>query len=157
MTRVGTCLWYESEGLEAATFYTSLLPNSEITRIDRADPDKPPILVQFTLMGTPYAALSPGEAATHSHAASITVEVDTQEEIDRLWQAMLDNGGEEVECGWIKDRWRISWQIFPAKLPEMMFHGDRDGGQRAYQAMLGMKKLDLAALQAAYDGKESAQ
>lgn len=150
MTKVRTCLWYATEGEEAARFYCSLIPGSEIERIDRPGPGQPAVLVHFTLAGTPYTALSAGEDAPHSHAASVVVQTEDQDETDRLWQAILDNGGKEVECGWLTDRWGVSWQIVPKGLNDLIFGSDPEAGQRVYAALRKMKKLDIAALEAAH-------
>ena len=155
MTPVRTCLWYKSEAEEAAAFYTALVPGSSIERIDRPAPGRPAVLVHFTLAGTPFTALSAGEAATHSHAASVVVTMPDQAGIDRIWQAILDHGGREVDCGWIADRWGVNWQVVPDGLHEMMFGADAAAGQRTYAALRGMKKLDLAALTAAHAGEDA--
>ena len=154
MSTVRTCLWYKSEAEEAAEFYTSLVPGSGIDRIDRPSPVVPAVLVHFTLGGTPYTALSAGEEATHTHAASIVVATPDQAETDRIWQAILDHGGKEVECGWITDRWGVNWQVIPDALHDMMFGPDAEAGQRTYTALRTMKKLDIAALKAAHDGED---
>ena len=154
MSRIRTCLWYKTEAEEAAEFYTSIIPNSSIECVDRPGPGAPPVLVHFSLDGVPYSALNGGQEMPHSSAASIVVRTEDQAETDRLWQAILDHGGTEVQCGWITDRYGLSWQIVPRRLSELMFDADTAASQRVYAAMLKMVKLDVAALEAAYEGKE---
>lgn len=152
---VRTCLWFESEGLAAAEFYVSLLPDSRIERADRPAPDAPPVIVDFTLGGAPYSALNGGshDGAVHGPAASICVEIDGQAEADRLWHALLDGGGAPIRCGWLKDRWGVHWQIIPRGVHGLLFAPDLSAEARkaAYEAMLKMQRLDLAAMQAAAD------
>ena len=156
MSMIRTCLWYKTEAEEAARFYTSLIPNSQIESIDRPDPDAPAVFVHFTLDGVPYSALNGGQVMPHSSAASIAVGTSDQDETDRLWNGILEHGGREVQCGWITDRYGLSWQIVPKRLPELMFGSDAGASKRVYDAMLKMVKLDIAALEAAYHSKETA-
>lgn len=153
MIPVRTCLWYESEAEEAARFYTSLVPGSAVEEVMRPAAEAPAVLVHFTLGGVPFSALNGGSSVAHTHAASVVLEAPDQAETDRLWQAILENDGKEVQCGWITDRWGVSWQIIPQGFQELMFSADAEANQRAYQAMLKMIRLDLAAVRAAHEGK----
>lgn len=146
-----TCLWFDGTGLEAAEFYTTLLPDSHVDAVHRPGPDGPPILVEFTLGGTPYSALNGGPHNPLTPAASIVVQPDTQAEADRLWDALSD-GGQELRCGWVTDRFGLSWQIVPKGTQGILFGSDAEGAKRAYTALQGMIRIDTAALQAAYDG-----
>ncbi|MEO0982909.1 MAG: VOC family protein [Pseudomonadota bacterium] len=145
-----TCLWFEKGGLEAARFYVSLLPDSALELQNWRGEDEP-IVVDFTLAGTPYQILNGGPHYKLSPAASISVLTDDQAETDRLWDALTADGGEESRCGWLLDRWGLSWQIVPRALIEMQTAEDRDAAARANEAMLQMNKIDIAALRAAFD------
>lgn len=151
--KVATCLWFDGNGEQAVEFYTSLIPNSAITYRMIPDPEKPPLLIEFTLDGTPYQALNGGPHFTHSEAASISVLTEDQAETDRLWHALIADGGSESQCGWLKDKFGLSWQIVPRPFTEMVASQDRAAAERATQAMFKMQKLDLATLQAAFSGE----
>lgn len=144
---ISTCLWYETEAEAAALLYCSLFPDARITlRMPQiGDPQGRAFLVEFTLMGQSYVAMNGGPHYTLSPAASIMVYVDTQAEIDHLWASLL-RGGQESRCGWLTDRYGLSWQILPRALPHML-RQDRSGG--VMRAMMRMVKMDLATLQAA--------
>lgn len=144
---VSTCLWFDHQAEEAARFYCSLLPDSEITEIFRqgGDPAAPAFTVAFTLMGQAYWGLNGGPHYTLTPAASITVYCDTQDEIDRLWEALLE-GGTPSRCGWLTDRYGLSWQIVPRALARLL---KTDHSQPVLQAMMGMVKFDIAGLEAA--------
>ena len=146
---VRTCLWYNGDGEEAAKFYVSLLPGSEIESTFSPDPEKPPLVIDFTLCGVPYQALNGGPRYTHSAAASISVLTADQAETDRLWDALTADGGKPVQCGWLTDRFGLSWQIVPRRLPELLSDPDPERSARAMQAMMQMVKIDIAALEAA--------
>lgn len=150
--KVATCLWFEKDGEAAATFYTALLPDSRITGRFRPDPNAPPLMVEFTLAGVPYQILNGGPHFRLSEAASIVVMTEDQAETDRLWDALTADGGRESQCGWLVDRWGVSWQICPRQLLRLLSDPDRAAADRAMQAMLKMQRLDIAALQAAFDG-----
>jgi predicted 3-demethylubiquinone-9 3-methyltransferase (glyoxalase superfamily) len=154
-SKVRTCWWLGGNGHEAVDFYVSLLPDSRIEG-GHGPEGGPPLVLEFTLAGTPMMLLNAPGGPPHSHAASFSVLTDAQAETDRLWNAILANGGKEVACGWITDRWGISWQICPRRLPEMLASDDRAAGARAFEAMRQMVKLDHAALEAAYAGKDTA-
>jgi predicted 3-demethylubiquinone-9 3-methyltransferase (glyoxalase superfamily) len=161
MSKISPCLWFDGEAEEAANFYVSLLPNSRIERVQKNVTDSPAgkagtvLVVDFTLAGQRFMALNGGTRFEYTHAISFKVDCADQTEVDRLWDALSDGGSVE-RCGWLKDRYGVSWQIVPAVLPEML--GDRDPAkaQRVMQAMLQMIKLDIAGLKRAYDGRPAA-
>jgi predicted 3-demethylubiquinone-9 3-methyltransferase (glyoxalase superfamily) len=155
-TTITTFLTYDTQAEEAAKLYTSLFGGKikETTRYPGGGP-KPEgavLSVTFELLGQTYIALNGGPKFTFAQGFSLMVQVDTQAEIDRLWSALTENGGKEVQCGWLVDRFGVSWQIVPKQLGEMISHRDRAKAGRAMQAMMGMQKLDLPKLQAAFDG-----
>ena len=150
--KVRTCLWFEKGGAEAAAFYVSLLPDSCV-ETEHALGGEEPLLIDFTLAGAPYQILNGGPRFKLSEAASISVLAQDQAEIDQLWNALTADGGEESQCGWLKDRWGVSWQIYPQALLDMQSADDQEAAERARQAMYKMKKLDIAALQAVFNGK----
>ena len=155
--KISTWLWFDTEGLEAAEFYCSLFPNSRVTEVTKYGDAGPReagtvMTVTFELDGRTFAALNGGPDFTFSEAISLTVSCEDQQEVDRYWSALTDGGGEEGPCGWLKDRWGLSWQIVPTALNRLLADPDPARAQRAMQAMLGMKKLDVAALQDAADG-----
>ncbi len=147
--RVRSCLWFEKGGGEAAAFYVTLLPDSRVETEWLLGGDAP-MLIDFTLAGAPYQILNGGPHFKLSEAASISVLAQDQAEIDRLWEALTTNGGEESQCGWLKDRWGVSWQIYPRALLDMQGAEDQDAAERARQAMYQMKKINIAALEAAF-------
>jgi predicted 3-demethylubiquinone-9 3-methyltransferase (glyoxalase superfamily) len=157
MSKIAPCLWFDGEAEEAAKFYVSLLPDSRIDKIQhntidsRSGPAGSVLVVQFTLAGQEYMALNGGMRFEYTHAISFKVDCTDQAELDRLWDG-LSAGGSVEQCGWLKDRYGVSWQIVPAVLPKLLGGPDRAGAQRAMQAMLQMVKLDIAGLQKAYDG-----
>ena len=148
-------LWYSKEAEEAAAFYASIFPDSRITRVatmPSESPSGPPgsvKVVEFVLFGQTFIAMSAGPLDPFNHAVSFVVNCETQAELDRYWNALLQ-GGTAEQCGWLKDRFGLSWQIVPTTLGEMMADPDRAKAKRACDAMLKMVKLDMAALQAAY-------
>jgi predicted 3-demethylubiquinone-9 3-methyltransferase (glyoxalase superfamily) len=150
-------LWYAKEAEEAATFYTGIFPDSRITRVTSMpseSPSGPPgsvKVVDFVLCGQAFVAMSAGPLDPFNHAVSFVVNCDNQAELDRYWNALLEGGSPE-QCGWLKDRYGLSWQIVPTVLAQMMADPDRAKAKRATDAMLKMVKLDIAALQAAYSG-----
>lgn len=151
--KVRTCLWFEANGEEAAKFYVSLLPDSAIERTFSPEPDGPPLVVDFTLAGTPYQILNGGPHFKLSEAASISVLTRDQAETDRLWKTLTADGGEESMCGWLKDRFGVSWQIVPEAVPELISHSDKPAAKRAMDALMQMRKIDVAAIEAAFNGK----
>ena len=150
--KVRTCLWFEKDGLDAAEVYVCLLPGSRIESIFRPQPDAPALTVDFTLAGAPYQILNGGPHYTLSPAASISVVTHDQSETDRLWASLTADGGEEGMCGWLVDRWGVSWQIVPQRLMELLSHPDSAAAGRAQEAMMQMRKIDIAALDAAFSG-----
>lgn len=157
MPRITPTLWFDTQGEEAATFYVSVFPNSKITDVARYGEAGPRpagtvMTVDFELDGQQYLALNGGPEFTFNEAVSFTIDCADQEEVDYYW-AKLSEGGEEGPCGWLKDRFGLSWQVVPADLGKLMSDPDEGRAQRAMTAMLGMKKLDVAALHAAADEK----
>lgn len=148
--RIATCLWFDGNGHEAAEFYVGLFPNAEITSRVQPDPGNPPFIVNFTLDGAPFQALNGGSHYTLTPAASITWTTEDQAETDRLWEALLTDGGSEMMCGWLTDRFGLSWQIVPRQLQEMLASEDRAAADRATQAMMQMVKIDIAKIEAAF-------
>ena len=152
------CLWYESEAEDAARFYAETFPNSSIDAVHRAPGDYPSgtegnvLTVAFTVMGIPCLGLNGGPAFKHSEAFSFQVATEDQDETDRYWKAIVGNGGQESECGWCKDRWGISWQITPTALTKAYTSSDRAAAKRAFDAMMTMKCIDIAAIEAAFRG-----
>lgn len=157
MSIVRPHLWFDTQAEEAALLYTSVIPNSTITAVRRAPADVPGVaegaafVVEVSLDGQPAIFLNAGPQFPPSEYFSFFVECEDQEQIDRYWDALTADGGEPSQCGWLRDRYGVSWQIVPRALDRLVF-AEGDAGQRAMQAMLGMQKLDIAALQAAYDG-----
>ena len=155
--KIATCFWFDTQAAEAADFYVSLFDNSRILHTARYGKNEHGIegsvmLVRFSLAGVEFAALNGGPVFTLSEAASLVVTCDDQAEIDRLWAALLADGGTESRCGWLKDRFGMSWQIIPAQLAAMMRDGDAAANARLMQALLKMVKLDIATLEAAWVG-----
>ncbi|WP_050478175.1 VOC family protein [Herbaspirillum rhizosphaerae] len=152
------CLWYDGAALDAATFYAATFPDSAVGAVHRAPGDYPAgkegniLTVEFTVMGIPCLGLNGGPAFRHNEAFSFQVATDSQEETDRLWNAIVDNGGQESACGWCKDKWGLSWQISPRVLIAGVTDPDQAAAKRVFQAMMGMKKIDIAAIEAARRG-----
>jgi predicted 3-demethylubiquinone-9 3-methyltransferase (glyoxalase superfamily) len=156
MSKIAPCLWFNGEAEEAATFYVSLLPNSRIDHVQKNVIDSPGgkagtvLVVEFTLAGQRFMALNGGMRFDYTHAISFHIDCADQAEVDRLWAA-LSEGGQVEQCGWLKDRYGVSWQIVPGVLSKMLADPDPARAQRVMQAMLEMIKIDIAALQRAYD------
>ena len=152
------CLWFNNEALEAAQFYAATFPDSEVKAVHRAPGDYPDgkqgdiLVVDFTVAGIPCIGLNGGPAFKHSEAFSFQIATDDQGETDRLWNAIVGNGGEESACGWCKDKWGLSWQITPRVLTEAVMGGDPAAAKRAFDAMMTMRKIDVAAIEAARRG-----
>ncbi|WPZ36449.1 SRPBCC domain-containing protein [Thalassobaculum sp. OXR-137] len=155
-SKARTCLFLPEGALEAAEFYISLLPDSRIEQVYRPDPNGPPLVVEFTLGGTPYMTMNGCPATTPSHAVSISVLTEDQAETDRLWAALSADGGEGGQCGWIVDRFGIHWQIVPKALPRLMHAADPEAAGRVMEALMGMGKIDVAGLQVAFLGHRAA-
>jgi predicted 3-demethylubiquinone-9 3-methyltransferase (glyoxalase superfamily) len=152
------CLWYDGSALDAARFYAETLPDSAVGAIHRAPGDYPSgkqgdvLTVEFAVMGIPCLGLNGGPMFKHSEAFSFQVATDDQAETDRLWNAIIDNGGQESACGWCKDKWGLSWQITPRALTTAIADPDRAAAKRAFEAMMQMTKIDIAAIEAARRG-----
>ncbi|MEA9989991.1 VOC family protein [Pseudomonas sp. RTS1] len=152
------CLWYNGDALEAATFYAQTFPNSEVKAVHRAPGDYPSgkqgdeLTVEFTVLGIPCVGLNGGPLFKHSEAFSFQVSTENQEETDRLWHAIIDNGGQASACGWCKDKWGLSWQISPRVLVDAVTSKDPAVAKRAFEAMMTMTKIDIAAIEAAIAG-----
>ncbi|EMD82218.1 VOC family protein [Pacificimonas flava] len=157
-----TFLWFDGQAEEAATLYTSLVPNSALGDRLHAPADTPGpkagslITVDFTLNGRPFIAMNGGPAEGHAEfndSVSIMLTCDTQEEIDRLWDGLIEGGGEPVACGWLKDRFGLRWQITPKRLLELNSSSDKDVAKRSFEAMMTMVKIEIAALERAARGE----
>ena len=158
MHKITPFLWYSHQAEEAAAFYASIFPDSRVNRVvslPSESPSGPPgsvKVVDFVLFGQPFTAMSAGPLDPFNHAVSFVVNCADQAEIDRYWNALLGGGGAPEQCGWLKDRYGLSWQIVPTVLAEMMAEPDRAKARRASDAMMKMVKIDIAALRAAYSG-----
>jgi predicted 3-demethylubiquinone-9 3-methyltransferase (glyoxalase superfamily) len=157
MQRITPFLWFDDQAEQAAEFYVSLFPNSRMLEVVRYGDDAPGqasgvTTVRFELEGVEFQALNGGPIFRFTEAFSLYTSADTQEEIDRLWDALIADGGEPSQCGWLKDKWGLSWQIVPSRLGELLSDPDPERAHRAMQAMLGMGKLDIAELEAAANG-----
>lgn len=154
-----TCLWFDGQAEQAARFYTSLLPDSQIGNVVHAPSDNPSMkegavmVVEFTLAGSKFIGLNGGPQFPFTEAISFQIHTEDQAETDRLWDALTADGGAQSMCGWCKDRWGLSWQIIPRRLIALMGDKDRDAARRVSQAMLKMRKIDIAALEAAFEGE----
>jgi predicted 3-demethylubiquinone-9 3-methyltransferase (glyoxalase superfamily) len=152
------CLWYDGGAEDAARFYAKTFPDSAVGAVHRAPGDFPSgkqgdvLTVDFTVLGIPCMGLNGGPAFKHSEAFSFQVATADQEETDRYWNAIVENDGEESQCGWCKDKWGISWQITPIALTNACTGSDRATAQRAFEAMMTMRKIDVAAIEAAVRG-----
>jgi predicted 3-demethylubiquinone-9 3-methyltransferase (glyoxalase superfamily) len=152
------CLWYDGTAEQAAKFYAQTFPNSAVKAVHRAPGDYPAgkegqvLTVEFTVLGIPCLGLNGGPAFKHSEAFSFQILTEDQAETDRYWNAIVKNGGAESQCGWCKDRWGLSWQITPRALMEATTDPDRAAAKRAFDAMMGMKKIDIATIEAARRG-----
>jgi predicted 3-demethylubiquinone-9 3-methyltransferase (glyoxalase superfamily) len=152
------CLWYDGTAEEAARFYAQTFPNSSVTAVNRAPGDYPSgkqgqvLTVQFTVLGVSCLGLNGGPFFKHSEAFSFQILTEDQEETDRYWDAIVKNGGSESACGWCKDRWGLSWQITPRLLIEATTSADQAAAKRAFDAMMGMRKIDIATIERARRG-----
>lgn len=153
------CLWFDRDAEAAARFYAATFPDSAVGAIHRAPGDYPDgqqgdvLVVEFTVLGLPWMGLNGGPAFRHSEAFSFQVATADQAETDRYWNAIVGHGGQESACGWCKDRWGISWQITPVQLTRAWTDPDRAAAKRAFDAMMTMKKIDIAAIEAAVAGR----
>jgi predicted 3-demethylubiquinone-9 3-methyltransferase (glyoxalase superfamily) len=157
--KLTTCLWFDGKARQAATFYTSIFPDSSIADNWIAPTDTPgnkqgeEIVVNFKIFGQDFIALNGGPQFPHSEAISFQIPCRDQSEIDHYWEILIKDGGQESQCGWLKDKFGISWQVISAEMNSYLGGPDAEGAQRATQAMLKMKKIDLAAMKVAYEGK----
>jgi predicted 3-demethylubiquinone-9 3-methyltransferase (glyoxalase superfamily) len=156
------CLWYDNAAEEAAKFYAQTFPNSAVKAVHQAPGDFPDgkagqvLTVEFTVVGVPCLGLNGGPAFKHTEAFSFQILTETQAETDRYWNAIVGNGGAESQCGWCKDKWGLSWQITPRALMEATTDPDRAAAKRAFDAMMKMKKIDIATIEAARRGAAAA-
>jgi predicted 3-demethylubiquinone-9 3-methyltransferase (glyoxalase superfamily) len=162
MSKITPCLWYDGDAEEAARFYTSLLPDSRIDNIVAAPSDNPStkegtaLVVEFTLAGMAFIGLNGGPQFPFTEAVSFQIATDDQAETDRLSDALIGNGGSQGNCGWLKDRWGMNWQITPRRLSELMSSAEPDVARRVSQAMMTMHRIDIAALErAAAEGADA--
>ena len=152
------CLWFDHEAEEAAKFYAQTFPNSTVNAVHHAPGDNPSskqsdvLTVEFTVLGVACLGLNGGPAFKHNEAFSFQVATEDQEETDRYWNAIVGNGGQVSDCGWCKDKWGISWQITPVALTKAYTSPDRTAAKRAFDAMMTMQKIDIAAIEAAFRG-----
>jgi predicted 3-demethylubiquinone-9 3-methyltransferase (glyoxalase superfamily) len=155
------CLWFDKDAHQAAEFYAATFPDSKVTTVFKAPSDYPGgktgdvLTVEFTVMGIPCLGLNGGPAFSHSEAFSFQIATDNQEETDRYWNAIVGNGGTESACGWCRDRWGLSWQITPRVLLDATTSTDHAAAKRAFEAMMTMKKIDVAAIEAAVRGEKA--
>ncbi len=155
MSKIANVLWFDMDGEEAANFYVSLLPDSRIDRVivspanNPSTPEGITILVEFTLAGLKYSALNGGPRFKPNEAVSFMILTEDQAETDRLWNAIVANGGQQSQCGWCKDKWGFSWQITPRVLLDLISDPDPDRARRAFQAMEPMRKIDIATIERA--------
>ena len=153
-----TCLWFDGRAREAATFYTSIFPDSEMADNWIAPTDTPgnakgdEIVVNFKIFGKPFIGLNGGPQFPHSEAISFQIPCKDQNEIDKYWNLLIADGGQESQCGWLKDKFGVSWQVTSPKMNEWLGGSNAEGAQRATKAMLQMRKIDLATMEAAYHG-----
>ena len=158
MAKNTICIWYDKDAEAAARFYAEVFPDSAVTGVHRAPGDYPSgkqgdvLTVEFTVAGIPCLGLNGGPVFKHSEAFSFQISTEDQEETDRYWNAIVNNGGQESECGWCKDRWGISWQITPMVLIQGYTDPDRAAARRVFDAMMQMRKIDVAAIEAARRG-----
>jgi len=158
MSKISPCLWFDGEAEDAANFYVTLLPDSKIEKVQKNTVDGPSgkagtvLVVEFTLAGQRFMALNGGMRFEYTHAVSFKIDCADQAEIDRLWDKLSADGGSVERCGWLKDRFGVSWQIVPTVLANYLGGPDPTGARRAMQAMLGMVKLDIEGLRKAYEG-----
>jgi len=157
MPKTTPCLWFDTQAEEAATFYTTVFPNSRITDVSRypggaGDRAGTVLTVEFELDGQAYVALNAGPEFTFSEAISFQIPCADQDEVDHYWNALTAGGGEESQCGWLKDRFGLSWQVFPEEMSRLLSDPDPERAQRAMDAMMTMKKIDLEAIEKAAAG-----
>lgn len=151
MPRITPNLWFDTQALDAAEYYVSVFPNSRITDVSRMGPDGPVLTASFELDGQPYLALNGGPQFRFTEAVSFVIDCADQAEVDRYWDELVSGGGEEGQCGWLKDRFGLSWQVVPRALVELLTDADPGRAMRAGIALQSMQRIDVAALEAAAD------
>jgi predicted 3-demethylubiquinone-9 3-methyltransferase (glyoxalase superfamily) len=162
MSKITPCLWFTTDAEEAAKFYVSLMPGSEIRKVQRSPADNPStkegavLVVEFTLGGQNMIALNGGMKKEYTHALSLVIDCEDQAQVDHIWDAILTHGGKEEQCGWIRDRWGVAWQVVPKPMFQFLASSDAAASRRAMQAMMKMVKLDVEALRRAFEGKSAA-
>ena len=158
MKKITPCLWFDGTAEEAAEFYTSIFPDSRITQVHRSAADTPSgpegmvLTVDFTVAGQDFIGLNGGPDFRFNESVSFSIDCADQTEVDRYWEVLVQGGGEHSVCGWLKDRYGLSWQVVPRQLGEYLDGPDREGAKRAMEAMLQMTKLDIETLREAYEG-----
>jgi predicted 3-demethylubiquinone-9 3-methyltransferase (glyoxalase superfamily) len=158
VNKITPCLWFDGQAEEAAEFYTSLFPDSRIEKVARSAADNPStpagavLTVDYTLSGTPFIGLNGGPDFQFNEAVSFSIDCEDQAEVDRYWDALVQGGGSHSVCGWLKDRFGVSWQVVPRQLNEMLESSDRAAAARAMEAMLKMQKIEVEKLREAYEG-----
>lgn len=158
MKKISPMLWFDGTAEEAARFYTSVFPDSQITKVTRSPADTPSgpegmvLTVEYTIFGEPFTALNGGPEFKFNESVSFVIDCADQAEVDKYWDALVEGGGEHSVCGWLKDRYGLSWQVTPRQLYEYVYGPDREGAKRAMEAMLQMKKLNVEELREAYEG-----
>jgi predicted 3-demethylubiquinone-9 3-methyltransferase (glyoxalase superfamily) len=158
-SKITPCLWFDGKAEEAAKFYTSLFPNSRIDKINRSPADTPSgragtvLTVDFTIAGEPFIGLNGGPDFKFNEAVSFSIDCKDQAEVDKYWNALIAGGGEPSVCGWLKDRFGLSWQVVPRQLTEYTESPDREAAKRAMEAMLQMTKIDVEKLREAFEGE----
>ena len=159
MTRIAPCLWFDGQAEEAANFYAGIFPDSHVDKVHRSPSDNPSgkagdtLMVEFTVLGMPFLGLNGGPQFTFDEAVSFQVYTQDQAETDRYWNAVIADGGAESACGWCKDKFGLSWQITPQKLLDAVTSPDREAAKRAMDAMMQMKKIDIATIERAFAGE----
>jgi predicted 3-demethylubiquinone-9 3-methyltransferase (glyoxalase superfamily) len=159
MDKITPCLWFDGQAEEAAQYYTALFPNSEIVSVDRSPGDTPSgpkdsvLTVSFTIDGRSFIALNGGDDFKFNEAVSLSIDCADQAEVDRYWDTLIGDGGEASVCGWLKDKFGLSWQVVPRQLPRMLASPDREAAGRALEAMLKMTKIEVADLERAFAGE----
>lgn len=159
VAKARVCLWYNGDAEDAANFYAGVFPDTAVTSVQRSPSDYPDgsqgdvLVVEFTVMGIECIGLNGGDQFPQSESFSFQIATDSQEETDRYWNAIVDNGGAESQCGWCKDKWGLNWQITPRALTDAMSSPDRAAAKRAMEAMMTMRKIDIAKIEAAAAGE----
>jgi predicted 3-demethylubiquinone-9 3-methyltransferase (glyoxalase superfamily) len=157
LSKISPCLWFNGEAEDAAKLYTSIFPNSRIVSVDRSPADTPSgpkdmvLVVNFSIAGQTFIGLNGGSQFTFNDSISFSIDCDDQAEVDRYWDALIDGGGEASQCGWLKDRFGVSWQVIPRQLPDMLQSSDREAAGRAMEAMLKMTKIEVKELEQAFN------